>query len=239
MAAREGGPVAGRAVEGGTIRVAQFNVRGGTWRDREADLRATASCLGDVDLAGIVELRGGGPFGLKRTQAALLAEATGLSAIDAPAERRWWAPQFGNALLTRVPVERWTSEPLPRALGISHRAMLQADAVVAGRHLHVIVAQVDNIDLAEQVAAVERAFRAAPSPAVLLADLSTSGRMEPLLGLVRDPAFVVVTNQPPMPEAGMQGGYVIAKGLKRVGQSFCKGGVSMSPRIAVELGFLP
>lgn len=103
----------------------------------------------------------------------------------------------------------------------------------------MIVAQVDNIDVAEQVAAVERAFRSAPSPAVLLADLSTSGRMEPLAGLVNDPAFVVVANQPPMPAAGMQGGYVIAKGLTRVGQSFCKGGVSMSPRIAVELAFSP
>jgi hypothetical protein len=74
---------------------------------------------------------------------------------------------------------------------------------------------------------------------VLLADLGTSERMEPLLGLTRDPAFVVVTNQPPMPGAGMPGGYVIAKGLRKVVQDFCKGGVSMSPRIAVELAFDP
>jgi len=243
MAARGGGPVmppvAGRAAEGGTIRVAQFNVRGGAWRDRDMEPRATASCLGDLDLAGLVELRGGGPLGLKPTQAALLAEAAGLAAIDAPAERRWWAPQFGNALLTRVPVERWESEPLPRALGISYRAKLEADAVVGGRRLRVIVAQVDNIDLVAQVAAIERAFRAAPSPTVLLADLGTSERIEALASLVNDPAFVVVTNQPPMPGAGIQGGYVIAKGMTKVAQDFCKGGVSMSPRIAVELAFSP
>ncbi|MBL8705663.1 MAG: hypothetical protein JNM30_12490 [Rhodospirillales bacterium] len=242
MAEREGGrvvpPATGVATKG-TIRVAQFNVRGGAWRDRDVELRATAACLQGIDLAGLVELRGGGPFGLKETQAAMLAGATGLAAIDAPAERRWWAPQFGNALLTRVPVDRWKSGPLPRALGISHRAMLEADAVVGGRSLRVIVAQVDNIDLVEQVAAIERAFRAAPSPAVLLADLSTSGRMEALASLVNDPAFVVVTNQPPMPDAGVQGGYVIAKGVRKVAQDFCKGGVSMSPRIAVELAFAP
>lgn len=243
MAAREGGAVAPPAGAGagaaGTIRVAQFNVRGGVWQDRDSEPRATASCLGDIDLAGIVELRGGGPFGLKQTQAALLAAATGLAAIDAPAERRWWAPQFGNALLTRVPVDRWTSAPLPRALAPSYRSMLQADASVAGRRLRVIVAQVDNLDVVDQVAAIDRAFRAAPSPAVLLADLGTSGRAEPLQGLTRDPAFVVVTNQPPMPGAGMPGGYVIAKGMAKVAQDFCKGGVSMSPRIAVELAFVP
>lgn len=241
MPALHGGRVAPRdgAAPRATIRVAQWNIRGGAWRDREAEVRATTACLDGVDLAGLMELRGGGPFGWKRTQAAMLATATGLAAIDAPAERRWWAPQFGNALLTRVAIEGWKATSLPRAQGTSYRALLDADATVAGRSLRVLVTQLDNHDQVLQLQAVEKAFRAAPSPAVLLIDVGTSGRVEPLLSLTRDPDFVVVTNDPPMPGAGVPGGYVIAKGMREIARGYCKGGVSMSPRIAVDLALEP
>ncbi len=241
MPALQGGRVAPRdaAAPRDTIRVAQWNVRGGAWRDRAAEVRATTACLDGIDLAGLVELRGGGPFGWKQTQTAMLATATGLAAIDAPVERRWWAPQFGNAILTRVAIEGWKTIALPRGQGTSYRALLDANATVAGRSLRVLVTQLDNHDQVLQLQAVERAFRAAPSPAVLLIDVGTSGRVEPLLGLTRDAGFVVVTNDPPMPGAGVQGGYVIAKGMREVARGYCKGGVSMSPRIAVDLAFDP
>jgi len=117
---------------------------------------------------------------------------------------------------------------------------LTVEAAIGTRKLTILVAQIDNHDHAIQIEAIDRAFRAAPSPAVLLADMGTSEpRLDPLKRLVADPALVVVTNQPPFPPATVQGGYVIAKGMRQVGLSFCKGGVSMQPRLAVDLAFDP
>ena len=54
MPALAGGRVAPNLAPtpGPTFRVAQFNVRGGAWRDRDAEMRATAACLQGIDIAG-------------------------------------------------------------------------------------------------------------------------------------------------------------------------------------------
>ncbi|MCC6471488.1 MAG: hypothetical protein IT563_24445 [Alphaproteobacteria bacterium] len=221
------------------LRVAQFNIRGGAWRDRAAEIKANAACLKDLDLAGLAEVRGPGPFG-GESQAAMLARATGLTALFAPAERRWWSEHFGNALLTSLPVPRWERASLPHRVGQSYRALLAADVLVGERSVRVLVTQIDNHDHAIQIEAIAGVFRSAPSPAILLADMGTAEpRLEPLKSLVEDPKFLVLTNQPPFHPAQVQGGYVIAKGFRRVDSGFCKGGVSMQPRLAVELAFVP
>lgn len=242
MPATEGGPVArgGLPMRPGLLRVAQFNVRGGAWQDRAHEIAANAACLSDLDLAGLAELRGPGPFGLGTPQVAPLAAASGLAAIDAPVERRWWSPNFGNALLTRIAVDRWRSGPLPHGVGNSYRGLLTAEAAIAGRKVTILVAQVDNHDHAIQIEAIERAFQAVPAPAVLLADFGTAEpRLDPLKHLLAIPGLAIETNQPPYPEATVQGGYVIAKGMRATGRSFCKGGVSMQPRLAVDLVLEP
>lgn len=222
------------------LRVAQFNIRGGAWRDRPAEIAANGACLKDLDLVGLAEVRGPGPFGRGESQAAMLARETGLTALFAPAERRWWSEHFGNALLTALPILRWERAGLPHKVGQSYRALLAADVQVGGRTVRVLLAQVDNHDHAIQIRAIDAVFRSAPSPAVLLADMGTAEpRLEPLKQLVGDPQFLVLTNQPPFQAAPVQGGYVIAKGFRRVGGNFCKGGVSMQPRLAVELAFDP
>ncbi|MCC7048173.1 MAG: hypothetical protein IT562_15780 [Alphaproteobacteria bacterium] len=221
------------------LRVAQFNIRGGAWRDRAAEIKANAACLKDLDLVGLAEVRGPGPFG-GENQAATLAKATGLTALFAPAERRWWSEHFGNALLTQLPVPRWERASLPHRVGQSYRALLAADVQVGDRSVRVLVTQIDNHDYAIQIEAIAAVFRRAPSPAILLADMGTAEpRLAPLKELVEDPKFLVITNQPPFPPAQVQGGYVIAKGFRRVDSGFCKGGVSMQPRLAVELAFSP
>lgn len=222
------------------LRVAQFNIRGGAWRDRAAEIAANAACLKELDLAGLAEVRGPGPFGRGENQAAMLAREAGLAALFAPAERRWWSEHFGNALLYGVPILQWERASLPRDNGISHRSVLAADVQVGRRTVRILVSQIDNIDYAVQIRSLAAVFRAAPAPAILLADFgSANPRAEPLRGLVEDPGLLVLTNQPPFPAAQGQGGYIIAKGVRQVGTSLCKGGVSMQPRLAAELAIDP
>lgn len=245
--AASGGPIAvperpgaDPYVERGRLHVAQFNVRGGAWRDREREIAANGACLRDLDLAGLAEVRGPRFFGLAEGQLPALAAASGLVPLYAPAEWRWWGEHFGNALLTALPVERWTRTALPHRSGVSYRSMLAAAIPVDGRRLNVLVAQIDNHDHVIQIEAIDAAFRASAVPALLLADFGTSDpRKEPLKRLVGDPAFLALTNQPPFPEATVQGGWILAKGFRRVDVSFCKGGVSMQPRLAATLEFLP
>jgi len=245
-AAASGGPLAVPArrgadpyVEIDRLRVAQFNVRGGAWRDRAREIAANAACLRELDLAGLAEVRGPRLFGFAEGQAPELAAASGLTPLYAPAERRWWGEHFGNALLTALPVERWTRVGLPHRFGVSYRSMLTAEIAIDGKRLTVQVAQIDNHDHVIQIAAIDAAFRSLAAPALLLADFGTSDpRKEPLKRLVGDPAFLALTNQPPFAEATVQGGWILAKGFRRVDASFCKGGVSMQPRLAATLEFL-
>jgi hypothetical protein len=233
-------PIAGTGGATG-LRVAQFNIRGGAWRDPAAEVSANAACLKDVDIAALAEVRGAGPFGRGENQAAMLARETGLTALFAPTERRWWSERFGNALLSARPILRWERASLPHQVGLSYRGLLAADVQIGDRTVRVLVTQIDIGDKNLQVAAVDAVFRNAPSPAVLLADMGPAEPLpdEPLRRLIGDPAFLVFTNQPPFPAAQAQGGYVIAKGFRRVASSFCKGGASPHPRLAVELAFEP
>jgi endonuclease/exonuclease/phosphatase family metal-dependent hydrolase len=241
-----GGPVAPAAVlaplaeaPAGEVRlrVAQFTIRGGAWRDGAAEARANGACLKAIDVAGLNEVRGPGPFGHGESQAAILAREAGLTALFAPTERRWWREHFGNALLSAAPILRWERASLPRQAGRSHRGLLAADIDLGGRTVRVLVTQTDPQDRQVQIAAVAAVFDKAPSPALLLADFGApeAATDQALQRLIGNPAYVVVAEPALPPAAPGQGGYIVAKGFRRLAASVCKGSAAAPPRLGVEL----
>ncbi len=95
-----------------TFRVAIFNIHSGIGTDDALNLGRTADSVRDTDFRALNEVRGR-MFGRDADQAHDVAAVTGRACVFLPTERRFWHDQFGNAFLTRLPVEHWLRMPLP------------------------------------------------------------------------------------------------------------------------------
>ncbi|MBN2022787.1 MAG: endonuclease/exonuclease/phosphatase family protein [Pirellulales bacterium] len=175
------GPAAGTEIEGTftpvaaarpTFRVAAFNIHRGKGPDGRRDLARSAECLRDVDLAGLNEVHGTSVGG---NQAEELGRLLDRAWLFAPASRQWYVQQFGNAVLTRLPIQGWQRIPLPCRREPSHRNAILVVLEHQGRPVRVLLTHLTQRsaeDRSVQFDAVARLFLALEKPAILLGDLN-------------------------------------------------------------------
>jgi endonuclease/exonuclease/phosphatase family metal-dependent hydrolase len=156
-----------------SIKVATWNIHACVGVDRQYDPARVAAVLRgiDADIACLQEVAGRRRIGRHADQWSYLAEATGREIVEPTAaktgagrgERR---PRIGNAILTRFPVlaARTIDLSLP---GLAQRSALDADLLVGGRVLRVVVTHLG-------LSALERRVQASR----LLAALAESGAAE-------------------------------------------------------------
>ena len=241
------GPDAGVDVQGGeigegtrssTIRIGTFNIHGCKGLDGRRDPDRVARDLAGLDFVGLNEVRGN-RFGTAENQAEILGERVGMAWLFAPAEFQWYGrKQFGNAILTRLPVTRWLRIPLPRKHDYSFRNMLLADVRHRGHTIRVLVAHVNQRDPRErrmQLDSVLGMFLALDEPAVLVGDLNT-GRDEPAMqaalaapGVVNPVAQVLTHTESDTID------WILVRGLRGVDAGVRDSGASDHPLIWVEL----
>ena len=219
-----------------TIRIATFNIHGGTGSDRRLDLDRTAANLTGFDLVMLNEVHG--PYFWQAAgQAQLLGELTQKQWLFAPTEERWWYHQFGNALLSSAKVSQWQRLPLP-SRGRGYRNVLLLTLEHGGRALQVVGTHLDRNDprdRAEQLQAAIGLFLAMAEPAVLLGDLNTTADEAPLRELlargdVRDPLREVLADATPR-----RIDWILTRGLKTVDAGIVDNGASDHPLIWAEL----
>jgi endonuclease/exonuclease/phosphatase family metal-dependent hydrolase len=156
------------------FRVATFNMHSGVGgADNIYNIGRTADAVRNTDLCALQECRGYF-FGPITSQAQLLGEKTNRAWLYAPSERRYWHDEFGNGLLTNVPVESWVRMPLP--IEPAHGG--RRDAVIArvdfgGHPATVLFCHIDRKkDQATQLELIRRLFQSLKPPCLLLADLN-------------------------------------------------------------------
>lgn len=118
----------GCASEPERLRVLTWNIHHGRGVDGEVDLERIAAVIRKVepDLVALQEV----DRGVRRTgrvdQPAELARRTGLRVVF---ERniRYQGGDYGNAVLTRLPVVRWKNHPLPRVRKDEQRGVLEVE----------------------------------------------------------------------------------------------------------------
>lgn len=153
------------------VRVATFNIHRGRGRDGVRDLRRTAAALAGIDVAGLQECAGSMTFAT-RNQARRIAGELRCGWLFAPSQTRWLLRAHGNALLCRVPVGRWTREPLPGNTRRAPRNLLSAEIELAGEKVTVLVTHLSRkADREQQLALVLERLRRCRC-AILLADLN-------------------------------------------------------------------
>ena len=162
------------------IRIASYNVHSLIGVDGKADPQRTADMLRGFDLVGLQETRGYF-YGSPRSQAELLGQKLGLNSLFAPTEHTRFHDDFGNGVLTRLPVDAWFRIPLPGTQSSGHRNVLMLRTRLAGKPLTVLITHVDRVhDRAAQLQALWQLFSSIDGAAVIMGDFNTK-QNDPLL----------------------------------------------------------
>lgn len=156
------------------LRIATLNIRGGRSRDGRESLSQTAEQLRNYDLVGLNEVHGV-TLTHWEDQVAMLRRQLGVAGLFAPAERRWWRDDWGNAVLTTLPITAWQRTPLPTMLSKGFRNYLLVTASHRGRPMSVLITHLDpSGDRDAQMRIVLDRFTSLAEPAILLGDLNAS-----------------------------------------------------------------
>jgi len=237
----QGGPVAlpgaPRAPKS-TVRIGTFNIHSGRGTDRRCDLGRTANTLAGLDFVGLNEVAGRWPW-QPADQAELLGRLTGQGFLFAPFERRWYCYEFGNALLTSLPVGSWMRIPFSQGpAGPRNVVVCQVGGDRrAFRAIVVHAVRKDPRQRDAELRAIKEIFLAAQPPAVLLGDLN-AGPEDPALRPILDAPGVVdaLAGAPGVPNARID--WILLRGLKAVRAGMVDQGASDHPLFwaEVELG---
>jgi endonuclease/exonuclease/phosphatase family metal-dependent hydrolase len=139
-----------------TFRVLTYNIHHGEGMDGRIDLYRIAQVIedADADLVALQEV----DHGVQRTdrvdQPGVLAELTGMQAIF---ERNieYQGGEYGNAVLSRLPVEHYENHHLPKSLPNEQRGMLEVRIRVGEEKLIFFATHFDyHHDNGERLASV-------------------------------------------------------------------------------------
>lgn len=236
-------PTGGISAEQRTkIRLGTFNIHGGKGADGRQDLDRVANCLGDLDFVALNEVQGQTTLGAPN-QTEQLAERLGMAWLFAPAERRWWHLEFGNGLLTNVPVAFWQRIPLPRQFDRSWRNMvlvgLQCRTAKQEPYtVHILLTHVNRRYDAErqaQLQAVLSLYLALAEPAVLLGDLNSDADDPQIRRLLQTPGVSDAVGEKCPTKTPGRIDWIIVRGLHCVEAGIRDDGASDHPLVWAEL----
>lgn len=155
------------------LRIATFNINGCVGKkDNRYDLDRTVAALHDAipggfDLIGLQEVHG-------EAQAAAIGDGLHLPHLFAPVESQWWHEDFGNAVLTDLPVQYWQRIPLSSNGAYSNRNVLLLRTDFAGQTLNVLITHIDRkADRITELRTVFGLFMSLRQPAILMGDFNS------------------------------------------------------------------
>lgn len=216
------------------LRLATYNIHSGRGFDGRTDLARIAANLEGLDFVGLNEVRGG--WLRQPDQAEQLASAVGTDWLFAPTEWRWWHNDFGNGVLSRIPVSSWQRIPLPARASRACRNAVLLRSQISGRPLNLLVTHVEDSQPradASQLQAVVDLFMALEPPAVLLGDLNADRNQPQLQRLLR--AAGVVDALEGLPAGKRRIDWIIVRGLECVARGMQPAGASDHPQYWAEV----
>lgn len=158
-----GGKAAGGPPPHGTFRVMTYNIHHGEGLDKRIDLERIAKLIlaERADIVALEEVDKGVQRTARRDLPAELAKLTGMTCLFTN-NFHYQAGEYGNAILTRFPVQSWTNLHYRMIREGEQRGLLQARLSVGGRPLVFMTTHIDyRKDDAERVSNVEEIFTTA------------------------------------------------------------------------------
>lgn len=205
-----------------------YNIHGGVGTDDVFDLSRIAENLRGTDLAGLYEVHAG----YASDQAADVAEQLDMASVFAATERRWWHNHFGNALLTRVPLQSLHRIPLPGTQGKKFRNAVLANVAWGPTTVHVLAVHLDRVqDRERQLRLTIDLFRSLAAPAILMGDLNTTRDDPDLAALLAEPEVQDALEATGVSGPGGRIDWLIFKGLECVDAELIASPASDHPAI--------
>jgi endonuclease/exonuclease/phosphatase family metal-dependent hydrolase len=240
------GPASGDSVQetstaavrsGEAFRFGTWNIHGCVGTDGRYDEARVAQALTGLDVVGLNEVHGWS-FAASSSQVAALGQRLRMGWLDAPAERRWYCQQFGNGLLTTLPLDRWQRIPLPGKFAKSRRNLVLAQIRPGERRVQVLLAHLIRKDEAlrqQQFREAATLFLSLEEPAVMAGDLNADGSDPQIQELLTKPGVAdALASQRPSREA--QGiDWIFVRGLQAREAGIQPGDASDHPLLWAEL----
>ena len=223
--------------------MATFNIHRAKGTDGRRDLTRTADTLrlAQAHLIGLNEVHGE-RFWTATSQVQQLGEMLHMKWLYAPTEERWWHVQFGNALLSALPIVHWQKIPLVRGNGKSHRNVVLAIVEHLGTRIHVLVTHIDRSnDEARkmQLRTVSQLFLSLEQPAILMGDMNSPPEDPLIRQLVDHPEI----DEPLRAKYGDQApraiDWILVRGLRCIDAGLVDQGASDHPMLWAELELPP
>jgi endonuclease/exonuclease/phosphatase family metal-dependent hydrolase len=241
------GPASGTAIDGqatrivdlsrDSFRIGAFNIHGCTGADGRRDVDRVAECLKDLDFVALNEVHGPRLWE-SDNQAALLGRRLGVQWLFAPATRDWHTIDFGNGLLTSLPVESWQRIPLAASNGRGYRNAVLVRLRQRERTISVLlthIARSDDISRHEQLRQAIDLFLALAGPAVFLGDLNSEAAEPEIRRLLATPGVIDAVGQKLGPNAPPRIDWIVVRGLRVLDAGLRDDGASDHPLAWADL----
>jgi len=224
------------------IRVATYNIQRGKDISGNRDLSQTAEVIGKVDIAGLNEVRG--PFFLdQRNQAEQLGRKLGMGWLFAPIQFEWFKVYLGNALLSKFPIDSWSTRPLltqyhatDQVSSGKFRNLIKAELSINGNKVVLLITHLDRgairqYQLKDVLSEFTRYDRA-----ILIGDLNTN-RNDPQLAELLSSGDALDSIHQAIGDAdvGYRIDWIITRGFDVVDGGSTPAGVSDHPFYWVDL----
>ncbi len=141
-----------RAPSPATFRVMTYNIHHGEGLDGKVDLQRIAELVKreQADIVALQEVDKGVARTGRRDMPAELATLTGMRCLFSN-NYAFQGGEYGNAILTRLPVEGWTNTPLPVLTQREQRGILQAVLRTGGSEIVVMNTHLDSSSETERL----------------------------------------------------------------------------------------
>ena len=240
------GPAQGTAVNGqlarqeaprDSFRIGTFNIHGCTGPDGRRDIARVAENLRDLDFAALNEVHGPRPWE-RDDQAALLGRELGVQWLFAPATRDWHLIDFGNGLLSTMPVESWRRIPLTADNGRGCRNTVLVRLRFHEETVHVLlthIARSDERTRQSQLYEVIDQYLSLPPPAVLLGDMNSEAGEPEISRLLAAPDVIDAVGRKLGAAAPPRIDWIFVRGLRVLDAGLRDNGASDHPMAWAEL----
>ncbi|MGQ0633788.1 MAG: endonuclease/exonuclease/phosphatase family protein [Planctomycetaceae bacterium] len=207
--------VSGRpSSDGATIRVATFNIHSAVGIDGTRSLDRVADCLRGCDFVSLNEVCGTSSGAVIDDHAARLGRSLDLGWRFFPFERTWGRDDFGNGVLSRLPIDAWHQIPLAYAADKGYRNAALVTLRIGNRRLNVLSTHIaKQSDRESQMRSVSALFLALAEPAILLGDLNSWDRDPLIMDLKNAPGVKEVVSATGIDELTFRADWIFFRGL--------------------------
>lgn len=118
--------------------IGTYNIQTGKNSKGKRDIFRSASVLKNADIVGIQEVYAATWLGVKN-QAEQLAQFNDFGWLFAATRHRWLREHRGNALLSKLPIKKWSVEMLPDTTGKQFRNLITASLDFNGQKITLLI----------------------------------------------------------------------------------------------------